>query len=143
MKDEEIARCANFRSRHRFPALSYFHKANSTSVWRCSQNLTGVFGRRDEWDEKMLLCIGLTNPNTDQVAIVDARSKTRAQLNRVKGGGHEQEDYYINCKLYFGGIDNIHGVRDAYQKCYPAWEGKLYNMRYKLTLYFRSMVLKG
>ena len=24
--------------------------------------------------------------------------------------------------MYFGSIDNIHGVRDAYQRCFPLWE---------------------
>ena len=116
MDDEDVARCAIFRSRHRFPALSYYHQGSGTSIWRASQNQTGIFNKRSEYDEKMLKCIGETNEYTDQVLIVDARSKVSAQCNRVKGGGYEYEEYYTNCNMYFGGIDNIHGVRDAYRR---------------------------
>jgi len=83
--------------------------------------LTGMFNKRSEDDELMLKCIGETNPHTDQVLVIDARSKVNAQCNRVIGGGYEHSSYYPNCDIYFGGIDNIHGVRDAYQKCFPIW----------------------
>mmetsp|Transcript_32409 Transcript_32409/g.36948 ORF Transcript_32409/g.36948 Transcript_32409/m.36948 type:complete len:102 (+) Transcript_32409:591-896(+) len=96
ISDEGVARCAIFRSKSRFPAMSYFYKENGASLWRSSQNLTGIFGKRSEYDEKMLKLIGETNPNTDEVVIIDARSKTAAQGNRIIGGGFEQESYYTN-----------------------------------------------
>lgn len=130
MDDEDVARCAIFRSRHRFPALSYYHQGSGTSIWRASQNQTGIFNKRSEYDEKMLRCIGETNEYTDQVLIVDARSKVSAQCNRVKGGGYEYEEYYTNCNMYFGGIDNIHGVRDAYRRWYPTWQEQWYSRNY-------------
>lgn len=114
ISDEDLARCAIFRSRNRFPALSFYFKLKDTSLWRCSQNNVGVFGKRSSYDEKMLECIGGTNSHTEKVVIVDARSKMSAQANRLKGGGFEYEEYYTNCTMYFGGIDNIHGVRNAY-----------------------------
>jgi myotubularin-related protein 6/7/8 len=96
IKDKELAQCSLFRSRQRFPALSYFHQPSGTSVWRCSQNLTGVFSKRDEFDEKMLKLIGETNPHSDEVLILDARSSVNAQCNRLIGGGFEQISYYTN-----------------------------------------------
>jgi hypothetical protein len=113
--DEELAECAIFRTRNRFPALSYFCKDNGASLWRSSQNCTGIMGRKNDTDIRMLQRIGETNENTDGVLIIDARSHISAQANRLKGGGFEQEDYYQNCKLIFGDIDNIHTVRDVYK----------------------------
>lgn len=42
--------------------------------------------------------------------------------NRAKGGGFEIEQNYKNCKVQFGNIENIHGVRDAYKKWFTLWE---------------------
>ena len=98
INDEELAKWAIFRSKYRFPALSYFHKSTGASLWRCAQNLTGIFGKRSDEDELMLRLIGNTNKDENDVLILDARSKVAAQGNRVLGGGFEQETYYTNCK---------------------------------------------
>ena len=74
--------------------------------------------RRSTDDEKMLYEIGLTNSNNMKVYIVDARSQIAAYGNRAKGGGFELEANYVNCKVDFGSIDNIHGVREAYKKLF-------------------------
>jgi len=34
MTDDEIKKCSMFRTKNRFPALSYFYKHNGTSIWR-------------------------------------------------------------------------------------------------------------
>ncbi len=58
----------------------------------------------------------LTAPEHKKLYIIDARSQLAAQGNRVKGGGFEQSQYYPQCQVDFGNIDNIHAVRDAYKK---------------------------
>jgi hypothetical protein len=69
-------------------------------------------------DEKMLRDIGSTNPLDSDIKVLDARSYISASANRLKQGGYENEEYYTNCKVIFGGIDNIHKVRDAFNKVY-------------------------
>jgi rhodanese-related sulfurtransferase len=70
----------------------------------------------------MLFEIGSTNPNQKKVLVVDARSKMAAYGNKAKGGGFEIDQYYSNCKLVYGCIENIHSVRDAYKKCFSLCE---------------------
>ena len=111
----ELEGSAKFRTKRRFPALSYFYKRNGTSLWRSSQNKGGITSRSVQ-DENMLLKIGMTNPNSKEVIIYDARSKISAMANKIKKGGYENVDkYYTNWRLYFCGIDNIHCVRDSYK----------------------------
>lgn len=50
--------------------------------------------------------------------IYDARPKINAQANILKGGGYEDCDdkNYTNCKLKFLNIENIHQVRESFEK---------------------------
>ena len=51
--------------------------------------------------------------------IFDARPLLNARTNKLKGGGYEDcgpNAAYTNCKITFGDIDNIHIVRDAFEK---------------------------
>lgn len=48
------------------------------------------------------------------ITIFDARPKTSATGNRVRGGGYEDERYYKNMNLVFCGINNIHKVRSSH-----------------------------
>lgn len=36
MKETDIIACANFRTKHRFPSLSYYDRENGVSIWRSS-----------------------------------------------------------------------------------------------------------
>ena len=116
MSDKEIIECAAFRTKNRLPALSYYYEGKG-SLWRGSQNMTGLSSNRSRYDETMLLKIGQTNPNTDEVVIYDARSKINAMANKVKKGGYENtKKSYTNCSIQFCNIDNIHKVRQSYKK---------------------------
>lgn len=79
----ELEGSAKFRTKRRFPALSYYYKKNGTSLWRSSQNKGGITSRSVQ-DENMLLKIGLTNSNSKEVIIYDARSKISAMANKIK-----------------------------------------------------------
>ena len=120
MTHYHIAKCADFRAKRRFPALSYFYKNRGSSLWRSSQNLPGLTNSRSDEDELMLKLIGSTNMNTTLVSIYDARAQYKAMSNRFKGGGYENTDHYKNCDIYFCSIDNIHGVAKAYKKMFQA-----------------------
>ena len=117
----ELNGTAKFRTKRRFPGLSYYYKKNGTSLWRSSQNKGGISSRSTA-DENMLFKIGNTNPISNNVVIFDARSKINAMANKLTKGGYENWDkYYTNWKLYFCGIDNIHAVREAYKKLFNLW----------------------
>ena len=46
--------------------------------------------------------------------IVDARPYLNALANCTTGGGYENEKYYVNCKLSFMNIENIHVMRETW-----------------------------
>lgn len=51
--------------------------------------------------------------------IFDARPLLNARTNKLKGGGFEDcgpNHAYSNCKITFGDIDNIHVVRESFEK---------------------------
>lgn len=98
----ELEGSSQFRTKNRFPGMSYYYKKNGASLWRSSQNKEGL-SNRSKHDETMLYKIGACNPNgTNRLAIYDARSKLSATANKVKKGGYENVDkFYTNCTLTF------------------------------------------
>ncbi|KAI1238329.1 hypothetical protein IHE44_0013052 [Lamprotornis superbus] len=110
-----IVGSSKFRSRRRFPALSYYCKGNHASICRSSQPLSGFSARCLE-DEQMLQAIRKANPGSDFIYVVDTRPKLNAMANRAAGKGYENEDNYSNIKFQFIGIENIHVMRNSLQK---------------------------
>ncbi|XP_012722311.2 myotubularin-related protein 7a [Fundulus heteroclitus] len=106
---------SKFRSRGRFPALSYYSKENHAAICRSSQPLSGFSARCLE-DEQMLEAILRSNPRSDFMYVVDTRPKLNAIANRAAGKGYENEDNYSNIKFQFMGIENIHVMRNSQQK---------------------------
>ena len=56
------------------------------------------------------------------------RPLLNARTNKLKGGGYEDcgpNSAYTNCKILFGDIDNIHVVRESYEK--------VHDMAYTIT----------
>jgi myotubularin-related protein 3/4 len=47
--------------------------------------------------------------------IIDARFRSVALANRVKGGGYEYSEYYTNCEIQFMNLENIHVIRSSFQ----------------------------
>ncbi|XP_058905404.1 myotubularin-related protein 7 isoform X2 [Kogia breviceps] len=114
---------SKFRSRRRFPALSYYHKDNHVSICRSSQPLSGFSARCLE-DEQMLQAIRKASPGSDFIYVVDTRPKLNAMANRAAGKGYENEDNYSNIKFQFIGIENIHVMRNSLQKMLEVCELK-------------------
>ena len=64
LTDSELKKCAQFRTKERFPALTFLleYKANKYSaLFRCSQNKVGVLYARSKEDELMIQYIGDLN----------------------------------------------------------------------------------
>ncbi|KAM8908315.1 myotubularin-related protein 7a isoform 2-T2 [Spinachia spinachia] len=116
-----IVGSSKFRSRGRFPTLSYYSKENHAAICRSSQPLSGFSARCLE-DEQMLEAILRSNPRSDFMYVVDTRPKLNAIANRAAGKGYENEDNYFNIKFQFIGIENIHVMRNSQQKMLEACE---------------------
>jgi len=129
MTDEDIEECSKFRTKERFPVMSYYWKKNGTSIWRSSQPKEGLWGNVSKLDQKMIQSIILTLPNKEsniklkdekrreaQLHIYDARPKISAIGNKLMGSGYENIDNYPSTWLWFCNIENIHKVRESYLK---------------------------
>ncbi|XP_075899597.1 phosphatidylinositol-3-phosphate phosphatase MTMR7-like isoform X2 [Nelusetta ayraudi] len=110
-----IVGSSKFRSRGRFPTLSYYCRETHAAICRSSQPLSGFSARCLE-DEQMLEAILRSNPRSDFMYVVDTRPKLNAIANRAAGKGYENEDNYANIKFQFIGIENIHVMRNSQQK---------------------------
>ncbi|XP_054830159.1 myotubularin-related protein 6 isoform X2 [Eublepharis macularius] len=110
-----IVGSSKFRSKGRFPVLSYYHKDNEAAICRCSQPLSGFSARCLE-DEHMLQAISKANRSNCYMYVVDTRPKLNAIANRAAGKGYENEDNYSNIRFQFVGIENIHVMRSSLQK---------------------------
>ncbi|KAM6140397.1 LOW QUALITY PROTEIN: phosphatidylinositol-3,5-bisphosphate 3-phosphatase MTMR6 [Pterocles gutturalis] len=108
-----IVGSSKFRSKGRFPVLSYYHKNKEAAICRCSQPLSGFSARCLE-DEHMLQAIS-TNPSNRYMYVMDTRPKLNAMANRA-AEGYENEDNYSNIRFQFVGIENIHVMRSSLQK---------------------------
>jgi len=53
---------------------------------------------------------------SNRIAIFDARSSIAAYGNKFKGGGYEDASHYQNATLQFCDIENIHAVRDYFER---------------------------
>ncbi|KAG9283410.1 myotubularin-related protein 6 [Astyanax mexicanus] len=110
-----IVGSSKFRSKGRFPVLTYFYQEKKAAVCRCSQPLSGFSARCLE-DEHMLQAISKANHNNRYVYVMDTRPKLNALANRAAGKGYENEDNYSNIRFQFVGIENIHVMRASLQK---------------------------
>lgn len=107
--DEELPAVASFRSEQRLPALCW---ANAqASLWRSSQPKVGVSGASCPQDVTLLALVAAPT-----LHIVDCRPKTSARANALTGHGSETAANYPFAKVRFFGMENIHAVRDAFQR---------------------------
>jgi rhodanese-related sulfurtransferase len=128
--DDELFAVAGFRSGQRLPTLCWGSRTTGVTLWRSSQPKAGVSGTCYQ-DEKLLDLVAKSmvamqhnNPLRYQkpmggaeplLFIVDCRSRTSAMANRAAGAGYESQANYINTRLEFYNIPNIHAVRDSYK----------------------------
>ena len=113
MSNEDLAGCAEFRTKNRIPTLTYRYKKNKCCIWRSSQTRSGFSGISKS-DIKLLTKIA----DGKKLFIYDARPYLNAYANKLKGAGFENvKDYKdIDVELIFCGMSNIHAVRNSFQK---------------------------
>jgi len=85
ISDQELREASIYRTKNRLPTLSYYYnpqqgKKAFGSLWRSSQNKTGLTQSRSAPDEKLLKCIGELG---NKLIIYDARPYLAALANRV------------------------------------------------------------
>ena len=115
MTNDGIKNCSQFRTKERFPALTYRYK-NGKCIWRSSQTKSGIKGKTNG-DVVLLTKIAF---NSKKLYVYDARPLLNAWANKLKGAGYEDTSQYsdINMELVFCGIPNIHVVRRSCHKVY-------------------------
>ena len=112
--DELYKSAAKYRARCRYPALTYYYKETSGSIWRCSQNCAGLNGRNVDDETIFLAILNLSNVNINKIIIYDARPMISAIGNKFKGGGYENIVNYKNATLEFCYIGNIQEVNKSF-----------------------------
>ncbi|EMD47539.1 myotubularin, putative [Entamoeba histolytica KU27] len=112
--DELLLEDGSFRSRQRIPVITYVSSKGS-SISRCSQPLCGLTGRKCQADIELLKMITHGGPS-HKLRILDSRPKANAVANIAMGGGYETEEDYPFATIEFESIDNIHVVREGWQK---------------------------
>lgn len=85
------------------------------SICRSSQPCVGpsMAKSRSPQDEALLQAIADTNPFNERLQIIDCRPRVNAELNAAKGKGYEHQAQYVNTKLSFMSIENIHVMRSS------------------------------
>ena len=111
--DSLVTRAAQFRSKGRLVALTWYSADNGACIVRCAQPRVGVSGARSPADEALVESVrrSVGGGASARLVIVDCRSKIAAGANSLKGKGTESSKYYKNCKILFQDIANIHAVR--------------------------------
>lgn len=112
MSKDTIVAASSFRSRGRFPTLSYIH-TNGRVITRASQPLVGIKGHRSTADEELVEAIRVSASPSDVLHIIDARPKVNAVANQAMGKGFESEKLYRGTRIKFANIANIHVMRDS------------------------------
>lgn len=117
ISDDEVQQAAAFRSRGRFPVMSWRHPENGAVLARSSQPLIGLMlSNRSNADEKLVeaLCVPSTScEERRKLYIADARPRKNALANGALGGGSESSSNYFQSEVVFLGIENIHAMRDS------------------------------
>ncbi|KAJ0392591.1 hypothetical protein P43SY_004494 [Pythium insidiosum] len=133
LSDETIKEASRFRSKNRFPALTWVHPRTGAPLCRSSQPNTGVLRSTNTSDRDLIWAIrdaaiaretacrspGTLPKKSSVVHIVDARPEINAKSNALAGKGHESVKQYDRdgvptASITFMGIDNIHAVRSAF-----------------------------
>lgn len=115
----------DFRVKGRIPVLVYIYrfKGVCTSLWRSGQIRKGIFTRWSQEDKEMIGDIGRlfsADPQMDRFEakkthIYDCRPFINAFGNKLLGKGYITTSNYDIEECIFGGIENIHVMRKAFE----------------------------
>mmetsp|Transcript_16135 Transcript_16135/g.34877 ORF Transcript_16135/g.34877 Transcript_16135/m.34877 type:complete len:889 (-) Transcript_16135:198-2864(-) len=115
--EQDLAAIAQCRRHGRIPTLTWCAgaKFQYAAIWRCSQPMDGIRGGGSPDDERLLKAIGEVGQPPDacrRLLVLDLRTQSVAWVNKAGGGGFESYDCI---KLIFGGLENVHRVRDSWR----------------------------
>ena len=118
ISDNLLLNVTTFRSKGRIPILCW-SKTNFGSIWRCAQPKVGIGKEFSIHDETLVDAIRRTtnavNSNQNNTAtIMDCRAYASAMANRARGMGTEDEARYVNVKVVFENMGNIHTIRASH-----------------------------
>jgi len=113
--DWELQQVARFRRLGRIPILSWKARDSDVALFRCSQPKVAMASNRSRADEHLMQSIAEANTARDAhtLYIMDARPKLNARVNKMRGGGFENTNFYKNSSLVFLNIENIHIMRKS------------------------------
>ena len=120
--DKILENALNFRSEKRVPTLTYYYKNDLnkgtkkliSGIWRSSQVASGLWGRKDVGDIKLLNEISELG---DKLYIFDARPKEDAFFQKVGGYGSEDvKNYEPNPEYIYCEIRGIRFSKTAFNK---------------------------
>lgn len=120
--DEILENALNFRSEKRVPTLTYYYKNDLnkgtkklvSGIWRSSQVVSGLKGKKDADDIKLLNKISELG---DKLYIFDARPKEEAIYKKVLGYGSENvNNYEPNPEYIYCEIRGIKFSKTAFNK---------------------------
>ena len=113
--DDVLLGSAKFRSRSRFPVLSWYDRETGGAIARSAQPLTGLTSAVSVEDIQLMDGIRSSVPSPERAVIVDCRSHLAATGNRLKGKGTENINQYPGYDLRFMGMENIHEIRRSFE----------------------------
>jgi hypothetical protein len=112
--DDVIIGSAKFRDKGRIPVLCWVAPKGSNlggSIWRSSQPKSSLLNRSST-DEEYLKKIEI-------MYIIDCRPMLNAYANIANSGGVESlGNYHSGIQLWFASIQNIHHVRESWEKMF-------------------------
>jgi hypothetical protein len=109
---ETLIGSSRFRDKGRLPVLSW-SSPTGTSIWRSSQPKSSILNRSSD-DEEYLRQTGV-------MFIIDCRPMLNAYANIANGAGVESlGNYHKGIELWFASIQNIHHVRESWEKVFLA-----------------------
>ena len=112
-QEKYLNELSSFRSKNRFPVLTYYYSKGKNGIFRSSQCLSGLTLKKSNLE---ILYFNLITEKKKMLNIYDLRSKTAAVANKLKGGGCDDPSIYDNCTLDFCDLENIHMVRKSFKK---------------------------
>ena len=117
LTDAQLAKSAQFRSKRRLPAVIWHSKKEGGVLLRSSQPHVGIGRTRCEEDETLLSLVAAVNFVSSVVLICDARPRINAVANHAtSSGGTESISFYSFAIVRYGSIENIHNVRESFEK---------------------------
>ena len=97
------------------PPTSTSTTSTTTTTTTTTTNTPTVNGSVDAGKQAIGQSSTATGATTAMLLIIDARFRSVALANRVKGGGYEYSEYYTNCEIQFMNLENIHVIRSSFQ----------------------------